>query len=72
MNYRGSRFVLTRELTMRAKPGTLSCFPDVMTSHFWLGLVGSQGISWMGVRFSRKSPESGSTEKHWPLEVYVV
>lgn len=60
---------LTRLLTMRALPATLSCFPAVMTSNFWPALP-SQAPTVIGMRFSRKSPELASTLRHWPSEVY--
>ncbi len=44
--------------------------PAVITSHCWFAEP-SQSASVTGVRFSRKSPESGSTERHFPLEVWL-
>jgi hypothetical protein len=32
----------------------------------------SQATTLTGVKFSRKSPEEGSTERHWPVEVVIV
>lgn len=37
-----------------------------MTSHFSFG-VPPQSTSAMGIRFSRKSPAVGSTNRHWPF-----
>ena len=56
-------------LTMSANPDLSLCLPAVMMSHFWPALP-SQGLVWIGVRFSRKSPDVGSTKRHCPLEVY--
>lgn len=60
----------TRVLTMFAWPGVSWCLPAVITSHCWFAEP-SQSASVTGVRFSRKSPESGSTERHFPLEVWL-
>jgi len=59
---------ITRLLTMRANPGLLLCFPAVIKSHFCPSLP-SQGLIWIGVKFSLKSPEVGSTKRHCPSEV---
>lgn len=66
-----SKQAFVNELTIRAEPGTLLCFPLVNTSQFWLWLP-SQVPTWMGVRFSRKSPESWSTKRHFPDAVYQI
>jgi len=65
------RHAFVKLLTMRACPGTLLWTPAVMTSQVWLALP-SQATTLTGVKFSRKSPDEGSTERHWPVEVVIV
>lgn len=57
-------------LTTLAKPGWSTCFPAVMISHCWFALP-SQAAVVIGIRFSRKSPDSGSMFRHCPSDVYV-
>lgn len=45
------------------------CFPAVMISHPWPS-ADSHWAALTGVKLARKSPESLSTERHLPSEVY--
>ncbi len=55
-----------RVLTIRAELLALLCLPAVMMSHFSFG-VPEQSTSETGIRFSRKSPAVGLTNRHCPL-----
>jgi hypothetical protein len=61
--------VLTKLLTISAKPAWSLCLPLVITSHCCAALP-SHLAACTGVRFSQKSPEVGSTKRHWPVEVH--
>lgn len=63
--------VLTKVLTMSIEFSALLCFPAVITSHPWPSVV-SHSATCIGVRFARKSPDSSSTNKHRPSEVYNI
>lgn len=45
------------------------CLPLVMTSQPWPS-VAPQAATWIGVKFARKSPESWSTKRQRPSEVW--
>lgn len=61
----------TAVLTTSIVPAWSSCLPLVMMSNFWFALP-SQGFSWTGIRFWRKSPAAGSMERHCPLAALMV
>lgn len=61
--------LLTSVLTTNIDPSTSLCLPCVMISQPWPS-VDPHSTTWTGVRLARKSPDSLSTERHLPSEVY--
>jgi hypothetical protein len=57
-------------LTTKVVPAWSLWTPLVMKSHFWAALP-SQAATWIGVKLARKSPERGSTKRHFPSDVLI-